>query len=68
MNLTGVLCFAFGGALLVLSLYLACYGALSSYRIYMSGTGPLINGLILGFAALLLIGIGLSLILESSRR
>jgi hypothetical protein len=47
MSIRGILCFAIGGALLIFSLYLVFYGALSEIRIQYSSHGPLINGLIL---------------------
>jgi len=62
MSLKGLVSFAVGGVLLLFVLYLVISSAQSPY----SSFGPLINGIALGFAAFLLLGFGLFLIIESA--
>ncbi|MDH5663899.1 MAG: hypothetical protein OEY90_05485 [Candidatus Bathyarchaeota archaeon] len=66
VSLKGLVSFAVGGVLLILAIYLVVWGALSETRIQYSSHGPLINGLILGFAAFILLGVGLYFIIESA--
>jgi len=62
LSLKGVFTFAVGGVLLLFALYLVFMSAQSEYV----QLGPLINGLILGFTAFLLLGLGFLLITESA--
>lgn len=62
MSLKGLVSFAIGGVLLVFTLYIVFWGALSQ----SPSVGTLINGLAIGFVAFLLIGLGLFLIIESA--
>jgi len=62
MSLRGLISFAVGGSLLLFVLYLVILSAQSSY----SSIGPLINSVVLGFTAFLLLGLGLFLIIESA--
>ena len=66
MSLKGLVSFAIGGVLLVFAIYLVVWGALSETRIQYSSHQPLIYGSILGFAAFLLLGVGLYFIIESA--
>jgi len=66
MNLKGLFSFAAGGVLLIFVLYFVFSSALSEQRIAYSSFVPLVNGLALGFVAFLLLGLGLSLIVESA--
>jgi hypothetical protein len=67
MSIRGILCFAIGGALLIFSLYLVFYGALSEIRIQYSSHGPLINGLMIGFVAFILLEIGIHFIISEKK-
>jgi len=66
MSLKGLVSFAIGGVLLIFAIYLVVLGVQFEARIQYSSQGPLINALILGFAAFLLLGLGLFLIIESA--
>jgi len=61
VSLKGLFSFAIGGVLLIFAIYLVVLGVQSEVPL-----GPLINGLILGFTAFLLLGLGLFLIIESA--
>jgi len=58
----GLMSFALGGVLLIFMLYLIVSSAQSPYL----SRGGLINGLAFGFAAFLLLGLGLFLIVRSA--
>jgi len=66
VSLKGIVSFAIGGVLLIFAIYLVVLGVQFETRIQYSSHGPLINGLILGFAAFILLGLGLFLIIESA--
>ncbi len=66
MNLKGLTSFTVGGVLLIYVLHPVVSSALSEQGTPYSSHGPLINSIVLGFAAFPLTGLGLSPITESA--
>jgi len=62
MSLRGLISFAVGGTLLLFALHLVIASAQFEYFEF----GTLMNGMALGFLAFILLGLGLSSIIESA--